>query len=124
MFRAFGFRAFGLIGLALCLFFLLLLSLSEHLGFLAAYLIASLSTILLNTFYCMAVMKKRLQTFIFMGVLTALYVILYFLLQMQDYALVVGSMVLFTALSASMFATRNITVIHAIPEKNKEEAHE
>ena len=92
-----------LVGLALCLFYLLLLSLSEHLGFAPAYLIASLSTIALITFYIAHALGGRVTTLATAAMLTALYGFLYILLQNQDYALLMGSIGLFVIMGAVMY---------------------
>ena len=97
-----------LVGLALCLFYLLLLSLSEHLGFAPAYLIASLSTIALITFYIAHALGGRVTTLATAAMLTALYGFLYILLQNQDYALLMGSIGLFVIMGAVMYLSRNI----------------
>lgn len=97
-----------LVGAALCLFYLLLLSLSEHIGFLPAYLASALSTVVLVSGYSIAVLKhKRFGTSV--GVLLAvLYGYLYALLQIEDYALLLGSIILFVILAAVMYVTRNV----------------
>lgn len=97
-----------LVGAALCLFYLLLLSLSEHVGFLPAYVLSSLATVILVAGYSVAVLKhKRFGTSV--GVLLAvLYGYLYALLQIEDYALLLGSVILFIILAAVMYVTRNV----------------
>lgn len=97
-----------LVGAALCVFYLLLLSLSEHIGFNPAYLVSAIATIGLITFYCAAIFKNRkLTTAIGIG-LIALYGFLYSLLQLQDYALLLGSLGLFAVLAGMMYYSRNI----------------
>jgi inner membrane protein len=96
-----------LVGFALCLFYLLLLSISEHLNFDSAYLIASISTIILITFYTKSVLKENI--FILMGVvLIILYVFLYILLQNEEYSLLMGSIGLFIILAVVMYFSRKI----------------
>ena len=99
---------YGLVGLALAIFFLLLLSLSEHLEFQVAYLIASAACIGLLGVYLSAVLKSRLRALAFVAVLSLLYAALYGLLVSEDNALVLGSMMLFAILAALMLATRGI----------------
>lgn len=97
-----------LVGLALCLFYLLLLSLSEQLGFSRAYAIASIAVIGLITAYVRAVLSTTLHALVIGGFLSALYGFLFVLLQIQDYALLVGSVGLFAVLGAVMWLTRRI----------------
>jgi inner membrane protein len=97
-----------LVGLALILFFLLLVSLSEHLDFLLSYLIASLACIALITFYLSAVLRSRARAASFGAGLLVLYSALYGLLSSESNALVLGSLLLFTALGAVMIATRKV----------------
>ncbi|HYD62576.1 MAG TPA: cell envelope integrity protein CreD [Noviherbaspirillum sp.] len=97
-----------LVGLALALFFLLLVSLSEHLRFLHAYLIASGACILLIGFYLNYVLHSWKRGFGFGVALTVLYGVLYGLLRSENNALVMGSILLFAVLSATMVATRKI----------------
>ncbi|HRH93937.1 MAG TPA: cell envelope integrity protein CreD, partial [Candidatus Peribacteria bacterium] len=97
-----------LVGAALCLFYLLLLSLSEHIGFLPAYLISAVATVALVSGYSISVLRhKKFGTSV--GVLLAvLYGYLYLLLQIEDYALLFGSVILFMILAAVMYVTRNV----------------
>jgi len=97
-----------LVGLALILFFLLLVSLSEHLDFLLSYLIASLACIALITFYLSAVLHSRARAASFGAGLLVLYSALYGLLSSENNALVLGALLLFAALGAVMIATRKV----------------
>jgi inner membrane protein len=97
-----------LVGLALALFFLLLVSLSEHLPFVRAYLTASSACILLIGFYLAHVLHNWKRGFGFGIALTALYGVLFGLLQSENNALVMGSILLFSVLSAIMIATRKV----------------
>lgn len=97
-----------LVGLALALFFLLLVSLSEHLRFVHAYLIASSACILLIGFYLNYVLRSWKRGLGFGLALTLLYSVLYGLLRSENNALVMGSILLFAVLSATMIATRKI----------------
>ena len=99
---------YGLVGMALAIFYLLLLSLSEHVSFLASYMIASASCILLLGFYSSYVLKSIRKSFGFMALLTLLYGVLYVLLQLEDYALLAGAGLLFLILTTIMFITRKI----------------
>jgi len=96
------------VGAGMCLFYLLELSLAEHLGFFAAYVIASAAVIALITAYSIAMLKAARRALIVGGVVTALYAYLYTLLMIQDYALLLGSIGLFLILAATMFLTRKV----------------
>jgi inner membrane protein len=99
---------YGLVGLALAIFFLLLLSLSEHMEFWIAYLLAAAACIGLQGTYLSAVLDSRARGWAFAGGLTLLYAALYGLLVSEDNALVLGSLMLFAILAAIMLATRRI----------------
>lgn len=97
-----------LCGAALALFFLLLVSLSEHLPFAAAYVVASGACIGLVTFYVGHVLRSMGRGLLFGGLLAALYGFLYVILQSEDYALLLGAILLFAALAAVMVMTRGV----------------
>lgn len=99
---------YTLVGLALVLFFLLLVSLSEHVAFVLAYLIASAACIALLGFYLSYVLRSWTRGVTFAMGLTALYGALYGLLISESNALVLGSILLFAMLAAVMVATRKI----------------
>jgi inner membrane protein len=97
-----------LIGSALALFYLLLLSLSEHIGFPAAYLVSTTMIVLLVTSYSAFVLKQARRALPIFLILSLLYAYLYFVLQLEDYALLCGALLLFAILAALMFTTRRI----------------
>jgi len=97
-----------LIGFALLVFYTLLLSFSEQMVFKYAYLISSIATIGLITSYTKGVLKDNLQTGIIFLILILLYAYLYIVLQLQDLALMIGSIGLFLILSLVMYLTRKI----------------
>jgi len=97
-----------LVGAGMCLFYLLHLSLSEQLGFLAAYTLASASVVALITAYCAAILKRTQRAFVVGALLSGLYAYLYILLKNQDYALVIGSVALFLILAMVMYLTREV----------------
>lgn len=99
---------YALIGSAMCLFYLLELSLSEHLGFGVAYAIAAGAVLGLVTCYGRAVLRSSGRTAALGGVVAALYGCLYVLLRLEDYALLTGSLLLFLILAAVMYLTRNV----------------
>lgn len=97
-----------LIGGALCLFYLLELALSEHVGFAVAYAIATIAVAGLVTAYAAAVLRKAARAAVVGGLLVGLYGYLYVLLRLEDYALLLGSVGLFGALACVMYLTRGI----------------
>ena len=97
-----------LVGFSLIIFYTLLLSLSEHINFDLAYLIAATAVISLITFYTKATINKRKTTLSVLGVLLALYVFLYTILQLEAYSLLMGSVGLFIALSLIMILSRKV----------------
>ena len=97
-----------LVGLALSLFFLLLLSLSEHLPFEQAYAAAAGACAILLGVYATSMLGRRLAGALFGLGIALLYGLLYALLQMEQNALVIGSVMLFAALATVMLLTRHI----------------
>ncbi|MEK7536122.1 MAG: cell envelope integrity protein CreD [Patescibacteria group bacterium] len=97
-----------LIGASLVLFYLLLLSFSEHIGFALAYLLSSIMTLGLVTAYSFNVLKARSRAWIIAAILAVLYAYLYAILQLEQFALLFGTLFLFAALAAIMRATRKI----------------
>lgn len=99
---------YGLTGLAMAMFYLLLLSLSEHLGFGAAYAIAATACAGLLAYYLAGVLGGRARGAAFGAGLALLYGVLYLLLRSEDYALLVGAGLLFAALATVMTLTRRV----------------
>lgn len=97
-----------LVGFAVCLFYVLLLSVSEHLKFNNAYLIGVVSILSLITFYVWYVFRNAKLTVIFSALLALLYGFFYSLLQLEDYALLLGSIGLFLILATIMYLTRKV----------------
>jgi inner membrane protein len=96
-----------LVGAALCLFYLLALSLAEQIRFLYAYSIASAVDIGMIALY-LGRTVSRFVGFLVGTVLSAIYAYMYMLLQMEDYVLLSGTVGLFAALGLVMYATRNV----------------
>lgn len=96
-----------LVGLSLVLFYLVLLALSEHVGFTPAWIIASLVGAAMNGMYLQAVLKSWKRSGIFVLALLGLDVVMWFLLRSEDSALLLGSAVLAMALFAVMYLTRH-----------------
>jgi inner membrane protein len=97
-----------LTGAGLVLFFVLLLAFAEVTGFTAAYLIAAGAIIGLLTAYSAAVLSSRRRALFIGALLVALYALLFVLLNLEAYSLLIGSVLVFAALAAVMYATRAI----------------
>jgi inner membrane protein len=99
---------YTLIGLAIILFYVILLSLSEHIPFNVSYVTASVGVILLISAYAKSMLKTKRAVVVIGGILIALYLFLFVTLQLEDYALLLGSIGLFIILAVVMFLTRRI----------------
>jgi inner membrane protein len=97
-----------LVGFGLAIFFLLLVSFSEHMAFAVAYAISSAACIGLLTFYLSYVLQSVTRGLGFGGMLTTLYAAVYGLLISEDNALILGSLMLFAVLAAVMVVTRRV----------------
>jgi len=97
-----------LIGIALVIFYTLLLAFSEHVSFNNAYLIAGLGTILLIAAYTRSILANRLLSLLIALILTVFYAFFFIILQLQDYSLLIGSIGLFVILAVFMYLTRKI----------------
>ncbi len=102
-----------LIGLALLIFYVLLLSLSEHIGFNWAYILSSLAVVGLIAGYTKSVLQNLTSAAVLAGILVVLYGFLFTILQLQDYALLLGSLLLFLTLVLVMYLTRKIDWFNA-----------
>jgi len=100
--------SYMLIGCAMCVFYLLELSLSEHLGFGLSYLIATAAIVAQIGAYGAAVLKTVRRAVIVAGMVGALYAYLYVVLTNEDYALLIGSIGVFALLAVIMRLTRNV----------------
>ncbi|MFN8259241.1 MAG: cell envelope integrity protein CreD [Bacteroidales bacterium] len=97
-----------LVGLALIIFYTLLLSISEHLSFNPAYIVSAIATVLLITFYSKSIFGSNLLTAFTALVLTVLYAFIFVILQLEDYALLMGSIGLFIVMAIIMYLSRKI----------------
>ncbi|MEP3227286.1 MAG: cell envelope integrity protein CreD [Parasphingorhabdus sp.] len=97
-----------LVGVALILFFILLLAFAEIIGFAWAYIVASAATIGLITAYAASVLSSWRRASIIGGLLAALYGVIYILLSLEAYSLLIGSLLIFAALAGVMFVTRRL----------------
>lgn len=99
---------YALVGVALAMFFLLLLGLSEHIAFVWAYVAAATACLLLLAVYVGSILRSRLHGLGFAAALALLYAALYGLLVSEDNALVLGAGLLFAVLAAVMVLTRRV----------------
>jgi len=97
-----------MIGLALVMFYTLLISISEHSNFFNAYAIAAISVLVLITVYSRAILKGFKFPLLICASLASLYGFIYVIIQLENYALLVGSIGLFLILAIIMFASRRI----------------
>lgn len=97
-----------LIGLALATFYLLLLALSEHVGFAVSYAIAAAALVVLITVYIAGIRTSRAAALGIGAALALSYAALYVILLSEDYALLYGSLLLFAILAALMLSTRRL----------------
>lgn len=99
---------YGMIGLALSMFYLTLLSMAEHAGFFNAYIVAATIIIIMISLYAYAAIRNFGKTLIITVLLIGLYSMLYSMLNLEDYALLAGTVLLLVILAVMMFLTRNI----------------
>jgi inner membrane protein len=99
---------YALVGLALAVFFLLLLALAEHVGFAVAYAVAAPACVALLAFYIGHVVGSLQRGIAFGGYFAVLYGTMYVMLSSEDSALLLGSVLAFTALASVMIATRRL----------------
>ena len=97
-----------LMGVALILFFVMLLAFAEVIGFTPAYILASAAIAGLNTAYSAAVLNSWRRAAFIGALLIGLYAVLYILLSLEAFSLLIGSLLLFAALAGVMYATRRI----------------
>ena len=97
-----------MVGLALCVFYTLLIAFSEHISFKLSYLISSAAIITMITAFAHSISKNKLVTKVIGLILTLLYLFIYSIIQMQDYALLMGSIGLFLVLAVVMYLSRKI----------------
>lgn len=97
-----------LVGFANCLFYLLLLSISEHAGFAAAYALSAAASALLISGYSMSVLEHRGRGFVMLAIISGLYAFLYVTLRAEQYAMLIGALALFTILATIMYLTRRL----------------
>ena len=97
-----------LIGFALIIFYTLLVSFSEHVGFDYSYLISSVLTLILVSFYTYSILKSKQLGLLISGILAILYTFIFSIIQLRDYALLMGSVGMFIILALVMYFSRKI----------------
>lgn len=97
-----------MIGLALVLFYTLLISISEHKNYLFAYVVSGIAIVSLITVYSRSILKNTKFTLLILGSMLGLYSFIFVIIQLEDYALLVGSIGLFAILATIMFTSRKI----------------
>lgn len=99
---------YGMIGLALIMFYTLLIGITEHSSFNLAYFVAGSAVVVMITLYSVSVLKDRKFPTLIGCSLTALYAFIYVIIQLENYALLVGSIGLFAILGTVMYFSRKI----------------
>ena len=108
---------YGVVGFSLVIFYLLLLSLSEHIGFEWAYLVSSLAIVIPNSMYVTSMTSNKkfgIGMFIF---LSGIYAILFSILRMEQYALLTGSLLILAVLYAVMYLTKKADIFQSLESK-------
>jgi inner membrane protein len=110
-----------LVGIALVVFYTLLLSVSEHIAFNPAFVISASSTLMLIAGYVKAILKSGKLTYLISAVLFILYTFIFVIIQLQDFALLIGSIGIFLIVGLVMYFSRKIDWYNiSMGEKNKD----
>ena len=109
-----------LVGVAQIIFYLLLLSFAERIGFDFGFLLAGAATVLLLSANAGWVFSSQAQGFRALGIFTFLYALIYMLLRLEDNALLVGAIASFVAVAAAMYFTRSIDWYSSLPSAGNE----
>jgi inner membrane protein len=97
-----------LVGVSLIVFFTLLLSISEHLNYNFSFIISAIATLALIAGYVRAILSSTKLALLISGILTVLYAFIFVIIQLQDYALLIGSIGIFVILGLVMYFSRKI----------------
>lgn len=106
-----------LLGLTQVLFYLLVLALSEHIGFGAAFGLTATATVALSGYYAATVFHSLLRGAVAFVAFSGAYALIYLLMKSEDYALLIGSVTAFCALALTMTVTRNVDWYGARPKE-------
>jgi inner membrane protein len=101
---------YAIIGFALAIFYLSLLSMAEHLTFLPSYIISAIIIVTMISGYLFAMTRRIKWAGLVAGLLAGLYTILYILLSLEDYSLLAGTLLLLIVLAVMMYLTRDIGI--------------
>jgi inner membrane protein len=96
------------VGFALCVFYALLISISEHWSFEAAYIVAAVATVALISLYIKAIVKRLKISLVVMSVLSLIYVFVFAIINAEDYSLIIGSVGLYGVLASVMYLSGNL----------------
>jgi inner membrane protein len=109
-----------LVGMAILIFYTLVLSLSEHINFNLAYLASAFAVTCIISGYAKAIVSNAKFALTIFGLLAILYCYLFIVLQLEDYALILGSVGLLLILAVVMYMTRKIDwyAVESVPEEN------
>jgi inner membrane protein len=105
---------YAMVGLSMSLFYLVLLSLAEHIDFGRAFAAASAVTVVMNSLYVGAALHSRLKGGIMAGLFASLYGVLFSLLRMEDFALLMGTALVLVMMGVLMFVTRKLPRAHSL----------
>jgi inner membrane protein len=108
-----------LVGIALIVFYTLLLSISEHLAFNTAFIISAIASLLLIAGYVKAILKSNKLTALISSILFILYTFIFVIIQLQDFALLIGSIGIFIILGLVMYFSRKIDWYNLNMSENK-----
>ena len=97
-----------LIGAAMIIYYTLLLSFAEQIGFNWAYLVASIATVTLITAFIASLLKNKLAALLLACILSLFYIFIFVIIQLEDFALMAGSIALFIIISVLMYFSRKI----------------
>jgi inner membrane protein len=106
-----------LVGIALVVFYTLLLAFSEHIAFNAAFLLSALATVLLISMYVRAILRSVKMSLFIAGLLSMLYIFIFVIIQLEDLALLIGSIGVFIILGLVMYFSRKIDWYNLTAEK-------
>ena len=109
-----------LVGIALIVFYTLLLSISEHLQFNIAFIVSAIATLLLIAGYIKAILKSNQLTYLIISILFILYTFIFIIIQLQDFALLIGSIGIFIILGLVMYFSRKIDWYNLNLKENNE----
>ena len=101
----------GVLGLALCMFYLLLLAVSEFVLFAYAYAFAALAVVIMTGAYIHALFKKKVYTLVMLCIMCVTYFMLYVILHIQNYALIIGTGFMLLILALAMYATTKLSLV-------------